>query len=41
MYLGITGGYIRSPSDGLPGLEAVWKGLMKLHTIVEYKQYLQ
>ena len=41
MYLGIIGGYKRSPSDGLPGLEVVWKGLMKLHTIIEYRQYLQ
>lgn len=40
-YLGIIGGYKRSSSDGLPGLEVVWKGLMKLHTITLYQQYLK
>ena len=30
-YLGQLGGYKRSPSDGVPGLQSIWKGLVALY----------
>jgi len=34
-YLGQLGGYKRSPSDGEPGLNVIWKGLFKLYDAME------
>ena len=34
-YLGQLGSYKRSPSDGPPGLKAVWKGLFKLFEYID------
>ena len=38
-YLGLIGGYKRAPSDGPPGLEVIWNGILKLKAFLEYKQY--
>lgn len=40
MYLSTLGGYKRAPSDGLPGLETVWRGIVKLQVLVDYGKYL-
>jgi hypothetical protein len=34
-YLGQLGSYRRAPSDGPPGLKAIWQGLFKLHEFLE------
>jgi hypothetical protein len=34
-YLGQLGGFKRSPSDGTPGLQSVWKGLFALYFAIE------
>jgi hypothetical protein len=35
MYLGELGGYKRAPSDGPPGLKAIWKGLFRLYDAID------
>ena len=37
-YLGELGGYKRAPSDGAPGLKAIWRGLLALYFAVEILQ---
>jgi len=39
-YLGVLGGYKRSPSDGPPGLKSIWNGLCKLYEALEYAKHL-
>jgi hypothetical protein len=39
-YLGRLGGPKRAPSDGPPGVKTIWIGLMKLHILLAYRQYL-
>jgi hypothetical protein len=39
-YLGWLGGPKRAPSDGPPGVETVWTGLMKLYILPAYREYL-
>jgi len=40
-YLGRLGGPKRAPSDGPPGLKTVWRGLMTLNTLLDYREWLQ
>jgi hypothetical protein len=39
-YLGWLGGPKRAPSDGPPGVKTIWIGLMKLHILLAYREYL-
>ncbi|MDR0399787.1 MAG: hypothetical protein LBH51_02445, partial [Treponema sp.] len=39
-YLGWLGGPKRATSDGPPGVKTVWIGLMKLHILLAYREYL-
>jgi hypothetical protein len=39
-YLGRLGGPKRAPSDGPPGVKAVWIGLMKLYILLAYRTFL-
>jgi hypothetical protein len=39
-YLGWLGGPKRAPSDGPPGVKTIWMGLMKLYTLLAYREYL-
>jgi hypothetical protein len=39
-YLGWLGGPKRVPGDGPPGVKAIWLGLMKLHILLAYREYL-
>ena len=39
-YLGWLGGPKRAPSDGPPGLKAVWTGLKTLNTLLTYREWL-
>ncbi|MDR3192514.1 MAG: IS4 family transposase [Treponema sp.] len=39
-YLGRLGGPKRAPSDGPPGVKTIWIGLMKLHILLAYREYL-
>jgi hypothetical protein len=39
-YLGWPGGPKRAPSDGPPGVKTIWIGLMKLHILLAYREYL-
>lgn len=34
-YLGQLGGFSRSPSDGHPGLQSIWSGLLLLYFAVD------
>jgi hypothetical protein len=38
--LGRLGGSKRAPIDGLPGVKTIWIGLMKLHILPAYREYL-
>jgi len=40
-YLGRLGGPKRAPSDGPPGVKAVWSGLSTLNTLLAYREWLQ
>ena len=40
-YLGRLGGPKRAPSDGPPGVETVWLGLITLNTLLAYREWLQ
>jgi hypothetical protein len=35
-YLGMLGGYKRSPSDGMPGLKTIWNGLFLLYFAIDF-----
>ncbi|GHT60214.1 IS4 family transposase [Spirochaetia bacterium] len=39
-YLGQLGGPKRAPSDGPPGVKTIWIGLMKLYTLLAYREFL-
>ena len=39
-FLGWLGGPKRAPSDGPPGVKTIWKGPIKLHTMLEYRELL-
>ena len=39
-YLGRLGGPKRAPSDGPPGVKAVWQGLSTLNTLLAYREWL-
>lgn len=38
--LAVLGGRKGALSDGIPGVQAVWKGLFKLYTLLSYREYL-
>ena len=40
LYLGRLGGPKRAPSDGPPGVKTVWIGLMNLHLLITYREFL-
>ena len=39
-YLGWLGGPKTAPSDGPPGVKAIWVGLDKLYTLLAYREWL-
>jgi hypothetical protein len=39
-YLGKLGSHAGSPSDGDPGVKVIWRGLIVLYTLLEYKGIL-
>jgi hypothetical protein len=39
-FIGWPGGPGRAPGDGPPGVKTIWKGLIKLHTMLEYRELL-
>ncbi|GHV87637.1 hypothetical protein AGMMS50255_9330 [Spirochaetia bacterium] len=39
-WLGQLGGPKGAPSDGPPGVKTIWIGLMKLYTLLAYREYL-
>jgi hypothetical protein len=39
-YLERLGGPKRVPGDGISGVKTIWIGLMKLYTLLAYREYL-
>ena len=38
--LAALGGRRLAPSDGMPGMSSIWKGLEKFYTLLEYRDFL-
>ena len=38
--LAALGGRRLAPSDGMPGVSSIWKGLEKFYTLLEYRDFL-
>jgi hypothetical protein len=39
-YLAKLGGFAGAPSDGTPGLKVIWRGIQKLHTLIQFQEFL-
>jgi len=39
-YIAMLGGFQGSKSDGPSGLKVIWIGMMKLYTLIAYRDYL-
>jgi hypothetical protein len=39
-YLAQLGGFAGAPSDGVPGVKVIWRGIQKLHTLIQYYDFL-
>lgn len=38
--LAALGGRKGAPSDGVPGVKSIWEGMMKLYTLLEYREFI-
>jgi len=39
-YLAKLGGFAGAPSDGTPGVKVIWHGIQKLHTLMQYHDFM-
>ena len=41
LHLAMLGGRKGAPSDGMPGVQAIWKGLKTLYILLAYQEFLK